>query len=74
MSFRQARLDANKTQSEVAEHMGVDRIAVYQWEAGIAIPRSFRLPKLANYYGCTIETLLSGNPTRERGNSNNASQ
>jgi transcriptional regulator with XRE-family HTH domain len=58
MSFRQARLDANKTQSEVAEHMGVDRVAVYQWESGITTPRASRLLRLAQFYGCTIDQLL----------------
>ena len=58
MSFRQARLDANKTQAEVAKHMGVDRIAVYQWEAGITTPRTSRLLQLAQFYGCTVDQLL----------------
>lgn len=59
MSFRSARVKAGKKVTEVMEHMGVSDGCVYQWETGIAMPKSSRLKKLADFYGCTVDELLT---------------
>ena len=59
MSFRSARLKAGKKVAEVMEHMGVSDGCVYQWETGITFPTVAKLPKLAAFYGCTVDELLS---------------
>lgn len=45
--------------AEVQEHMAVSDAAVYQWETGVTRPNASKLPRLAEYYGCTIEELLA---------------
>lgn len=60
MSFRSARLKAGKKVTEVMAHMGVSDGCVYQWETEISFPTTAKLPKLAAFYGCTLEELLSG--------------
>lgn len=59
MSFRSARIKAGKKVTEVMEHMGVSDGCVYQWETGVTLPRPGKLQKLAAFYGCTMEELLS---------------
>ena len=65
MGFRTARLAADKSVVEVAEAMSVSRMAVYNWENGGSYPEADKLLKLAKIYGCSVEDLLTDNPTRE---------
>lgn len=58
MAFREARVKAGKTVSDVMAEMGVSDSAVYNWETGVNKPRASFLPKLAAFYGCTIDDLL----------------
>ena len=58
MSLKSARLKAGKTVKEVMKHMGVTDAAVYLWETGVSKPRTDRLLKLSEFYGCTVEELL----------------
>ena len=60
MSFRSARIKAGKKVTEVMAHMGVSDAAVYQWETGFCYPSVDKLPKLAAFYGCTVDELLRG--------------
>ena len=59
MSFRSARIKAGKTVQEVMKELDVSDAAVYFWETGKTEPRAKMLPRLAEFYGCTIEDLLS---------------
>lgn len=59
MAFRAARISAGKTVKEVTDYMGVTDAAVYQWESGTFLPRPDKLVKLAKFYGCTVDELLS---------------
>lgn len=63
MGFRSARIAAGKKVSEVMEHMGVSDAAVYMWETGQMKPRADKLARLAEFYGCSIETLLETEET-----------
>ena len=65
IGYRTARLKANRKVNEVAEHMGVSRISVFQWETGMTNPTAGKLVKLADFYGCTVDELLQGNPISE---------
>ena len=62
MSFRDARIKAGKSVSDVMAHMGVSDGAVYQWETGVFIPRGPKLVKLAEFYNCSTDELLRDNP------------
>lgn len=59
MSFKSARLKSGKTVAEVMKHMNVTDAAVYQWETNVSKPRTDKLLKLAEFYGCTVEELLT---------------
>lgn len=54
------------TQDELAEYMGVSRAAVSKWETSSAYPDIFMLPKLAAYFGQSIDSLIGYEPQMER--------
>lgn len=60
MSFKSERKKSGKSVAEVTKHMGVTDAAVYQWETGVTTPRTDKLIKLAEFYGCTVDELLRG--------------
>ena len=38
--------------------LNVDRSTVSKWESGDALPRSDKLPELAQIFGCSIDDLF----------------
>lgn len=48
------------TQDQLAETMGVSSQAVSKWENDISCPDITLLPKLADYFSVSIDTLLRG--------------
>lgn len=64
MSFKIARIKAGKTAKEVSEFMHVSQTAISQWENGVFYPEVDRMRDLADYYGCTVNDLLEGEPRR----------
>lgn len=62
MSFRSARIRAGKTVTEVCNHLGITDAAVYFWETGKTSPRIKMLVRIAEFYGCSVDELLEGNP------------
>ena len=46
--------------------MGVSRAAVSKWETSSAYPDIFMLPKLAAYFGQSIDSLIGYEPQMER--------
>ena len=58
MAFKDARLKAGLTQSDVARKLNIDRSTVAKWEAGEALPNASNLPILAKLFNCKIEYLL----------------
>lgn len=48
------------TQDQLAEHMGVTSQAVSKWENDLSCPDITLLPRLADYFGITIDKLLRG--------------
>ena len=57
--FRRERLKARKTIKEVMQHLGVSDAAVCQWETSVYKPSADKLLMLANFYGCTMEALMT---------------
>lgn len=57
--MRSARIKAGKTVAQVTKEMDVSDAAVYMWETGKTKPRTSILPRLAAFYGCTIDELLA---------------
>lgn len=64
--FRLARLNAQKSVKEVMKYMGVSDASVYLWETGYCKPTASKLPKLAAFYGCTIDDLLAERENGEK--------
>lgn len=58
--IRAARLAAKLTQQQVADHFGIKRVNVTQWEGDTTRPDGYRLPDLARLLGVE-EVALRGN-------------
>ncbi len=58
-NFKKLRKEKGITQERIAEELGVSGQSVSRWELGICYPDFELLPPIANYFGVTIDTLLS---------------
>lgn len=66
MSFLSARTKTDYSQAKVAKDMGVSDAAVSMWETGKTRPRASLLVKLAGLYCCSLDELLTGNPSPDQ--------
>lgn len=57
------RKEANMTQMELADRMGISFQAVSNWERGNSMPDISKLPELAEIFGVTVDELLGENST-----------
>lgn len=46
------------TQEVVADFLGVSKASVSKWEKGISLPDVAQIPRIASYYGITIDALM----------------
>lgn len=53
------------TQEDLAVYLSVDRSTIAKWETGMSAPRAGTLKKLAAYFGCTIDELLTNDAERK---------
>jgi len=51
ISLKAARVNAEMTQKEAAEHVGVDVSTVVSWENGKTSPKAVQLQRLCEVYG-----------------------
>ncbi len=58
-NFKQLRKEKGVTQEKVAEVLGVTGQTVSRWELCICYPDVELLPSIANYFGVTVDALLS---------------
>ena len=58
-NFKRYRKEKGVTQEKVAEILGVSSQSVSRWELSICYPDLELLPSIANYFGVTVDTLLS---------------
>ena len=58
-NFKNLRKKKNITQEKLAEVLGVSAQSVSRWEVGICYPDLELLPSIANFFGVTIDSLLS---------------
>lgn len=63
-ALARARLDADMTQEEVSEALGVNTETISRFERGHTAPPLFRLFELAEVYGVPPETLIAGGEGR----------
>ena len=66
MSFKIERIRTGKKAEEVADYMGVSQTTISMWETGAYLPKSDKLKKLAEYYGCSVDALLDSNPIKQK--------
>jgi len=60
--IRQARLDAELTQTELARKLGVADAAISRWETGRVMPSPRYLDALEKALDVPAEAFLRGNP------------
>lgn len=56
------RRAAQVTQGELAAHLGVTKAAVSKWELGQSMPDVALLPRIASYFGLTLDKLFDYRP------------
>ena len=68
MKIKDYREMAGLTRVQLADRMGVSKVAVRKWEVGLAHPSADKLPALAGLLGCTIDELFGqGGPSQAAG-------
>lgn len=55
ISLKAARVNANLTQEEVAEKLGVSKHTVINWENGKVRPKKYMLILLSQFYNIDID-------------------
>lgn len=68
MKIKERREALGLTRVQLADRMGVSKVAVRKWEVGLAKPSADKLPALAGLLGCTIDELFGqGGPPQAAG-------
>ena len=58
-NFKRLRKEKGITQEKIAEVLGISAQSVSRWELSICYPDLEMLPSIANYFGVTVDLLLS---------------
>lgn len=61
-SIRRLRLNRGLTQAQVADALQVQYQTVSKWETGATIPDTAMLPRIADFFGASIDELFGRNP------------
>ena len=68
MKIKERREALGLTRVQLADRMGVSKVAVRKWEMGMTNPSADKLPALAGLLGCTIDELFGqGDPPQAAG-------
>ncbi len=62
------RKESRLTQDDLARHLGVTKASVSKWETGQSYPDVELLPRIATYFGITIDELIGYEPQMSREN------
>ena len=57
-TIKKLRTDRKITQEEVAEYLGISFQAVSKWETGTTLPDITLLPKIADFFGVSLDYLM----------------
>ena len=66
MRIREHREAMGLTRIQVADRLGVTKVAVRKWEVGLAMPNADKLPALADLLNCSIDALYGRDGLEER--------
>ena len=58
MQLKKLRTQQKLSQQALAKHLGVSRSTVAMWETGASQPDIEMLKRLADYFSCTVDTLV----------------
>ena len=58
-NFKVLRKEKGVTQEKIAEALGVTSQSISRWELNICYPDLELLPSIANYFGVSVDRLLS---------------
>lgn len=58
VSLKAARVNAGKTQKEVAAMLGVSNTTVIAWETGKSSPRIDQMRRMCDIYGAPIDAIF----------------
>ena len=64
MRINQIREKNGISQVQLSNILAVDHSTIAKWETGMSVPRAGTLKKLAAYFGCTIDELLTDETER----------
>ena len=65
MRIREHREAMGLTRIQVADRLGVTKVAVRKWEVGLAMPNADKLPALADLLNCSIDALYGRDSPEE---------
>ena len=57
ISIRAARVNANLSQKEAADYLGVSNKTLGNWENGITFPPADKIPLICELYGVSYDNL-----------------
>jgi len=63
IAIKKLRTNKNVTQEQLAEYLNVSFQAVSKWETGVTIPDVYLLPKLALFFGVSIDDIFAVDDT-----------
>lgn len=58
LSLAAARVNANMTQKEAADHLNINRVTLNKWETGKVIPRTPYIMALSMLYNVPVDLLV----------------
>ena len=58
-NLKRLRKEKSVTQEQIADVLGVSSQSISRWELSICYPDIELLPSIANYFGVTVDSLLS---------------
>lgn len=58
MTMKAARVNANLTQREAAQALGVDRKTIGSWENGITKPKADKIDEICSLYNVSYDMLI----------------
>jgi transcriptional regulator with XRE-family HTH domain len=56
--FKELRINANVTQTEVSRYLGITKATVSYYESGKRLPSNMMIRKIANYFKVPVDYLL----------------
>lgn len=66
MRIKEQREAIGLTRMQVADQLGISKVAVRKWEMGLAKPNADKLPALADLLHCSIDALYGRDSPEER--------